>query len=390
MVQKAKNRSIRLVQTAADLEEVVPIIAGAKELAIDLEFDKNRFRYGFNLCLMQIAAGDVCFVIDPLAQGVKVDPLFPVLENPEVDKLVFAFGEDLRLLHYLGCFPKGLSDLKTATSLLNYPPASLTNLLDEILDVQLGQSAQNSNWFKRPLTENQVEYAADDVRYLQALKVRVMKEARQRGIEAWVEEENAYLDTLSYADVANNEMYRTKDKLGQSEFDWFVLKRLFEFREKLAQKVNRPSYQIFHKDFLTELAKDSSAIRKWNSVKGIHRAVNNSKVRSQLQAELDAAVRDAKAQNKSKSELAIPKPSPEETRRRRAEKAEMERVKQQVFAPLKKKLIADYGENAATFMLSNRVIMDIIGGDKSSLRNYKRELLEKYAGELGLDVEQYL
>src|SRR6056297_1116713 len=107
-----RNMEVVYVNSPERLERCAAQLATAPEMAIDLEFDKNRFRYGFNLCLMQIAAGDVCYVIDPLAQGVKVDPLFPVLENPEVDKLVFAFGEDLRLLHYLGCFPKGLIDLK--------------------------------------------------------------------------------------------------------------------------------------------------------------------------------------------------------------------------------------------------------------------------------------
>src|SRR5690554_5661514 len=109
---------IQLIETTSQLEDCVQSIAKASQLAIDLEFDKNRFRYGFQLCLMQIAAGEECFVIDPLAEGVDVSGLFPVLEDETVENVVFAFGEDIRLLHTLGCFPKGLYDLRSATSLL--------------------------------------------------------------------------------------------------------------------------------------------------------------------------------------------------------------------------------------------------------------------------------
>lgn len=379
-----------LIQHPTQFRESIDQLRDATELSIDLEFDKNRFRYGFNLCLLQIATDDVCYVIDPLSDGLDISELFPVLESDRSEKIVFAFGEDLRLLHALGCFPKRLFDLKTATSLLNYPPASLTNLLNEILDVQVGKSAQNSNWFKRPLTDMQISYAAEDVMYLGDLKKQVMKEVREKGMEDWVAEENAFLDSLSFADVSNNELYRTKDKLGLTEYTWFVLKRLLEFRDQLAQKVNRPSYQIIHKDYLTEMAKDRAALDKWDSTSGIHGAVNNHKVKAQLERVLAAANKDAEAENKSKTALAVPRPGPEESRRRRAEKAEMERIKSQVFGPIKKRLIEDFGENAATFMLSNRNIMDLIAGDPSALREYKRELFLKYAEEVGVDVQPYL
>lgn len=381
---------VELVKHPTQLSETIDQLETATELSIDLEFDKNRFRYGFNLCLMQIAADGVCYVIDPLSDGLEISKLFPLLESDQSEKVVFAFGEDLRLLHALGCFPKRLFDLKTATSLLNYPPASLTNLLDEILDVQVGKSAQNSNWFKRPLTETQISYAAEDVMHLGELKGQLMKELREKDIEDWVAQENAFLDSLSFADVSNNELYRTKDKLGLSEYTWFVLKRLFEFRDELAKKVNRPSYQIIHKDYLAELANDRAALGKWESMSGIHRAVKNNSTRAQLEQVLAIAHREAEAANKSKTALAVPRPDPEESRKRRAEKAKMEQVKSQVFAPIKKRLIEDYGEHAATFMLSNRNIIDLISGDDSALRNYKRRLLLKYGEEVGVDVRPYL
>lgn len=381
---------IQLIETTSQLEDCVQSIAKASQLAIDLEFDKNRFRYGFQLCLLQIAAGDECFVIDPLAEGVDVKCLFPVLEDETVEKVVFAFGEDIRLLHTLGCFPKGLYDLRTATSLLNYPPASLTNLLDEILGVQVAKSAQNSNWFLRPLTEQQIEYAADDVRHLSALKAKVDQLAQEKGIRDWIREENEFLENQDFADVSNNELYRTKDKMGHSEYSWYVLEALLNFREKLAEEINRPSYQIFHKDFLNGLSKNPDAIEQWETTSGIHRTYKNEKTLRQLKSVLFEAHQAAIAKKLSASDLAVPRLDVEELRERRRESARVESIKQSVFVPVKKKLIEEYGENAATFMLSNRAITEILSGNKLLLRDYKRELLLRYGVELNIEIEQYL
>lgn len=381
---------IQLIETTSQLEDCVQSIAKASQLAIDLEFDKNRFRYGFQLCLLQIAAGDECFVIDPLAEGVDVKCLFPVLEDETVEKVVFAFGEDIRLLHTLGCFPKGLYDLRSATSLLNYPPASLTNLLDEILGVQVAKSAQNSNWFLRPLTEQQVEYAADDVRHLSVLKAKVDQLAQEKGIRDWIREENEFLENQDFADVSNNELYRSKDKMGHSEYSWYVLEALLNFREKLAEEINRPSYQIFHKDFLNELSKNPDAIEQWETTSGIHRTYKNEKTLRQLKSVLFEAHQAAIAKKLSASDLAVPRLDVEELRERRRESARLESIKQSVFVPVKKKLIEEYGENAATFMLSNRAITEILSGNKHLLRSYKRELLLRYGAELNIEIEQYL
>lgn len=381
---------IQLIQTAQQLEQCIDQLNHSRRLSIDLEFDKNRFRYGFQLCLMQIAAEEGCFVIDPLAGGVDIKRLFPILESDSSEKVVFAFGEDIRLLHTLGCFPKGLYDLRTATSLLNYPPASLTNLLDEILGIQVGKSAQNSNWFIRPLTQPQIEYAADDVRYLSQLKDWVEEAAREKGILSWIQEENEFLENQDFAGTSNNELFRTKDKMGHSEYSWYVLEALLNFRENLAKEINRPSYQIFHKDFLNELSQDPDAINKWDATPGIHRSMKNDHVKRQLKAVVLEAHHAAHEKKLSESSLEVPRLSPEELRERRRESTRVENIKQSVFVPIKQRIIQDYGENAATFMLSNRAIMELLSGNKSLLRNYKRDLLLKYGRELNLEVEKYL
>lgn len=379
-----------MIGSAAALEDAAQEMQSSQRLAIDLEFDKNRFRYGFNLCLMQIAAGDTCFIVDPLAEDVAPHKLFPLLEDPKKEKVVFAFGEDLRLLHALGCRPSGLFELRAASSLLNYPPASLTNLLNDVLNVELQHSAQNSNWYKRPLTDTQVGYAADDVRYLFAFRQVIHEAAEQRGMVHFLEDENAYLSSIDLSGAEDNVLFRKKDKFNHSQYSWAVYERLLYYRESVAREINRPSFQVFHKDFLDDLARDAKAMGKWRDVRGIHRLARKERYKKALANEVEQAHAEAVKAGLSKSMPADPRPDPEEVRKRRTEKSKIDHVRQQIFVPIKKKMVAEFGEHAATFMLSNRAIVDLIAGDNSVLRPYKRDLLKRYARELGVDVSPYV
>lgn len=382
--------SAELIESNQSLEEVNSHLHRVSEMAIDLEFDKNRYRYGFNLCLMQIATPDDCFLVDPLSPDLNVENLFPALENASTEKLVFAFGEDLRLLHQLGCFPKALYDLKTAASLLNYPPASLTDLLHQIIGVEVGASAQNSNWYKRPLSEKQINYAADDVRFLGALRNQIEAEADKQGIQSWIEEENERLNSVSFADLPESVAFRKKDMAGLSEFTWHVLKALLEFREEVAKSVNRPSFQVIHKDLLVAIAGDPSALKQWNNTRMVHRAAHNSSVKRKLEEVLEEARAEAQSKGLSLGKPAVPKLSPEEYKRFREQRDIREKVKRDVFTPVKSRLVEQYGEHAATFMLSNRAIDDLLIGNGEPLPQYRRQLLMEIGDELGLDVRPYL
>ena len=119
------------ITTQEQLSECIKKINSVPEIAVDLEFDKNRYRYGFNLCLLQIKAADEIFLIDPLGVDFDIKPVFEPLENPKIEKVVYAFGEDIRLLHTLGCYPKNLFDIVIQTRLMDYRAISLSNLLLE-------------------------------------------------------------------------------------------------------------------------------------------------------------------------------------------------------------------------------------------------------------------
>ncbi|MEX0609279.1 MAG: ribonuclease D [Balneolaceae bacterium] len=381
--------TIQYIADNSALEESIAHLNTCTEFSIDLEFDKNRYRYGFNLCLMQIFTGEQCFLIDPLSADLTIEKIFPVLANPNIQKIVFAFGEDLRLLHSLGCFPKNLYDLDVATSLLNYAPASLTNLLAEIIGIEVGKSSQQSNWFQRPLSEQQINYAAEDVLYLLTLKEELLKQAKKAKITDWITQENSIFDTLDYSDEDHNPIIKEKDKKDLSVFEWHIFTRLSEFIDTVAQKYSKPNYQIMDKKVLDQISRNPGKIGQWEKLPGIYRKLKNDQFKKEISGVLEEIISEAEQKNLSKTEKAETSFTKEEYLAFREEQRRINQIKEEVFIPIQQRIVEDYGKNVKSFLLSNRQIKEIITGE-GSIPDYKKSLFQNYAEELNLDVSPYL
>lgn len=381
---------IQLITTNEGLESCISSLSTRQEIAVDLEFDKNYYRYGFNLCLLQVFDGDSCYLIDPLSENLTVDLIFPVLENREIQKVVFAFGEDLRLLHSMNCLPQNIYDVSIATSLLNYPPASLVSIISDLLDIDTGKSSQMSNWFKRPLTEQQVTYASQDVLHLLKLKEQFEKEAEQKEISSWIEEENEVFDRLNYTNVDDIKLIKDKDKKDLNEYEWHLFKNLMDFREKIAEKNNVPGFKVIHKDSLVKIARNPDNL---NGLRFPEKYFNTGKLGTSeelLKKVLKKSKEEARSLGLSNSDPAMKPLSKEEYAEMKKERSRVNQVKNSVFKPIKKRIAKDYGSDAASFMLSNRIISEIITGERNGLLNYKKDLLLSYAKELNLDIHEHL
>ncbi len=382
--------SIQFIDEQQKLNSILPNLETADQLAIDLEFDKNYYRYGFNLCLMQIYDGNNCYLIDPLSDSLDIQSIFPVLENPDVQKVTFAFGEDLRLLHSMGCFPKNIYDVDNAISLLNYSPASLTKHLYNILEIDTGKSSQMSNWYKRPLSEEQINYAAQDVLHLIQLQKVLAEEAEQKGITGWITEENKILDSLDYSDVDNNDFIKVKDKSDFTEKEWYLYTRLMELREEIAKKLNKPSFQIIKKGVIKNIALDPNKLNKWTSTRGIFKRVRTELMKKKLYKVTQQALDEASELGLSDDEPASKSLNNEEKTLYRKQREKINRAKLEFFNPIKEQIKADYGEEVATFLFSNRIIAEILTENQPDLAVYKLNLLKQYADELDLDINDYL
>ncbi len=377
---------INYIDTSESLKQAIHTLEQAPALAIDLEFDKNFYRYGFNLCLVQLFTGEKCFLIDPLNDEIEIELLFPLLENDQVKKICFAFDEDLRLLNSIGCFPKNLFDLSLASRLINDPPMSLTNILKEHLGIDTGNSSQQSNWFKRPLTKRQLHYAAHDVLHLFELQEFIEKKGEELGVSDWIKQENELLDELDYSDIDHNGTVKEKEKNGLSEYQWFIYKNLLEWQNEMGQKLNRPAYQIIPKAYLTKISKDSRELMKWDQTNGIHRELKSEKYKQQLLDLIHEAKEKADLLNLSNSRPARKELSQDEHRAIMKMRKEINHAKKEIFMPLKNCIKQRYGAETANFLLSNRLISDLVKGNNGQLATYRKKLFLNCAQELGLNV----
>jgi len=382
--------NIQLIKTDRELESCISKFKERKEIAIDLEFDKNFYRYGFNLCLMQVSDGNFCYLIDPLSNNLIIENIFPLLEDKTIQKVVFAFGEDLRLLHSMNCFPKSIYDVNIATSLLNYPPASLTNFISDVLDIDTGKSSQKSNWFQRPLSEHQIKYAARDVLYLLKLKKIFEEEAKQRKISEWIAEENEALDGLNFTGVDDVNLFKEKDKKDLTEYEWHLFKNLLEFREKIAEKNNVPGFKIIHKDSLMKIVRNPKNLNGNQFPNKYFDSEKKGVSEEHLTQLLHKSESEALKLGLSKSEPVKKPLNKKEFNEMKKERRRMNHIKNSLFMPIKKRVTQEYGSEAASFMLSNRIISEIITGQRDVILNYKRDLMLTYAKELNLDIQEHL
>ncbi len=161
----------------------------AGSFAIDTEFVRRR-TYHAELGLVQLAVQREVYLLDPLALPER-NGLGDLLADPTVRKLIHAGCEDIEVLaRWTGQRPSRLIDTQVAAQLCsNGGQIGYQRLVAERLGVPLSKGEQQSDWLRRPLSESQCCYAADDVYYLEPLAEQLLGEVAQRGRMSWLEEE---------------------------------------------------------------------------------------------------------------------------------------------------------------------------------------------------------
>lgn len=378
------NTPIEYIDDQPSFEKALSQLSSVEKIYIDLEFDKNHFRYGFNLCLMQVFDGETCFLIDPLG-NLKIEVIFPILENPEIEKVCFAFGEDIRLLHHIGCKPKNVLDLAVVRTLLNKPTLSLSNSLVEELGLEAQSSQQKSNWFARPLTAEQIQYAAEDVIDLPRLRDVLIEELENMGRLEWLKQEQEQFESEDWTIGAEPEIVPFKDRKQLTMREWIRYSYLMEYRDYLAKNLSRPSYKVIDKNIFMDIAKDPKKVQNWESIKRVHPKIRNSKVKNKLIELLEEAEREIQRNKIKEGASSKPKMSEEERIKSGQLRKEISYAKDNIFTPLKERMKKDYGEHFTNYLLSNRRVIGIVTG-KIRLLDYQKRLLQQYSE--GLDVSK--
>lgn len=252
------QRTAIYVRSAEELASALERLGGA-ELAVDTEFMRESTYYP-RLCLLQVANSEICVVIDAL-EVEDLTPLLDVLHDPGRLKALHAARQDLEvLLHATGeerrALPEPLFDTQVAAALIGLPAQiGYADLVARRLGVQLAKGHTRTDWSKRPLSEAQLSYAADDVRWLVPLYEDMRAELQRRGRLGWLAEEmSAYLDVRLYQTEPAQAWRRFKGLDRMRPMQRAAIKLLAEWREALAIKHDKPRGWILADDALRELS----------------------------------------------------------------------------------------------------------------------------------------
>ncbi len=180
----------RLITDQNEFVELAETLASTERFALDTEFHRERTYYP-QVALVQIAWDDTTVLIDPLA--VDLSPLAAVLDGPGLC-IVHAGVQDLEVLDLAcGTIPAQIFDTQIAAGFLGVSSGSLATLLDKYMGIHLPKGDRLTDWLRRPLSEDQLVYAAGDVDNLLELASLLEAQLEELGRLDWAREESDIL-----------------------------------------------------------------------------------------------------------------------------------------------------------------------------------------------------
>ncbi len=244
-----------LIETKEGWEKALARIAPEPAIALDTETDAF-FAYRPKVCLIQISTPDGDWLVDPLAD-LDLGSLGDLLADPDREVLLHAGENDvIHLKHQFGWTIAHLFDTQVACFVLGLPPYSLAGVLEARFDLKLDKKLQRSDWSRRPLSDEQLHYAADDTHYLlqlaEDLKERAIRADRMEEIESECARVAARdWEPEPFDPEAYRKMAGAKD-LGAGALK--ILRSLYLFRNGEAERRNRAPYRVVGDQALMAIA----------------------------------------------------------------------------------------------------------------------------------------
>ncbi|NNL65488.1 MAG: ribonuclease D [Myxococcales bacterium] len=247
-----------LIEKASDLKALCRHLEKERVVAFDTEAD-SFYHYFDKTCLIQVADRKKNWLIDPLALGgaTELAPLAPIFASPDIRKIFHAAEYDIYILKRdFGFEFMNLFDTMVSAQLLGYPSVGLAALAERHFDVSLPKDEQRSDWSVRPLTGNQLSYAAADVVYLCRLADKLERELRKAKRLDWAYEEFAALTRRAWPAREFDKLgyLKIKGARGLDPESLAALRELFLMRDARARKLDRPPFKVLGNRALLEIA----------------------------------------------------------------------------------------------------------------------------------------
>jgi ribonuclease D len=267
---------------------LAPLAALARaqgRLVLDTEF-MGEGRYRTLLCLVQLAVCESSGerrieLLDPLADRDDGNDapwrleLAALLADPAVEVVVHAGRQDIALLRRaLGCQATNVFDTQVAAGFLGLAAqCSYETLLNQLLGLRVAKSASFTRWDARPLSNEQLAYAREDVEHLGELATEIQRRLTAAGRLAWAREECRYLEQVSDERDVETVFARLPRIRSLSEVSQGAARELVAWRERTAAERDRPVQSVLGDAALVEIAKRRPrSTRQLQEIRGVGQA----------------------------------------------------------------------------------------------------------------------
>ena len=268
---------IQYIDTPGQLATLCEQIKKEPWLALDTEFLREKTYYP-KFCLLQIATPEWVACIDPIALP-QLETLFEAIYNPAIVKVFHSCRQDLEIFfQWTGKLPSPIFDTQVAAPLLGFQDnPGYAMLVSSLLSVNLNKAHTRADWSKRPLTEAELEYAADDVIYLCQIYQIMVQKLTALGRIDWLKNDFAELTNPALYKVdPETAWFKIKGKNKLTGKQLSIIQTLAQWREKIAQAEDRPKSWLLRDELLFDLAKlQPETVQELANVRGINeRSVN--------------------------------------------------------------------------------------------------------------------
>lgn len=270
-----------IITTQPQLDEAIAYLAAQSRFAYDTEFI-GETHYRPNLCLIQFATPQRIYLVDPLGthdndpdeqtdeDGTESEPspdpaldltgMWELLADPSVEKIVHAGQPDLEpIVRHIQKPPAGVFDTQIAAGFVGDAyPMSLENLIAAYLKIELPKAMTFTKWDQRPLLDVHLHYAADDVRYLPALRDAIGKRLDAQGRMSWAQAEfQSLCKTEQYLFNPDAIVARLRRTHAIAHRNALLLRKLVVMRDQIAQHRDLPPRSILRDKALVDLARQA-------------------------------------------------------------------------------------------------------------------------------------
>ncbi|MCK5930801.1 MAG: ribonuclease D [Fulvimarina manganoxydans] len=269
---------MEVITRTSELERACEALARSEYVTVDTEFIRET-TFWPELCLVQLASDDTTALVDPLADGLSLEPFFALMRDPSVTKVFHAARQDIEIIYRLGgIVPAPLFDTQVAAMVCGFGESiAYDQLVGRLTSGRIDKTSRFTDWRRRPLSDQQLVYALADVTYLRDVYKSLRETLEKTGRLSWLDEEMAVLSDPATYDLHPDDAWRRLKLRVKKPIELQIMKEIAAWREREAREQDKPRGRILKDDGIYEIAqqqpRDEQALSRLRTIpKGFERS----------------------------------------------------------------------------------------------------------------------